>query len=119
MTTVAFFMSPEYGVIGFEATGHTGFAEEGEDIVCAAISALTESTLNGLLSVTKTPTMYQRDDENAILTACLTPECTREQLERAQILLVTLQETIQAVARDYPRNVRIIFKERRKYTCSA
>ena len=118
MTTVAFFRSPEYGLIGFAADGHSGFAEAGSDIVCAALSALTEATLGGMTDVVKAPTMYQRDDENAFLTACLTPECTRDQLEKAQILLQTLLEAVQAIARQYPRNVRIIFKERRKYTCS-
>ena len=117
MTTVAFFQSPSYGLIGFEAKDHSGYAEAGEDIVCAAVSALTQATMNGLTSVVKAPVMFDMDDEKAILTACLTPECTREQLEKAQILLQTLLEALQAIARQYPRNVRIIFKERRKYTC--
>ena len=117
MTTVAFFRSPIYGLIGYEASDHSGYAEEGEDIVCAAVSALTQAALNGLVNVVKAPVMYDVDDEKAILTACLTPECTREQLEKAQILLQTLLEALQAIARQYPRNVRIIFKERRKYTC--
>jgi len=119
MTTVAFFQSPSYGLIGFEAKDHSGYAEAGEDIVCAAVSALTQAVLNGLTSVVKAPVMFDVDDEKAILTACLTPECTKEQLEKAQILLQTLLEALQAIARQYPRNVRIIFKERRKYTCSA
>jgi len=117
MTTVAFFRSPAYGLIGFEASDHSGYAEAGEDIVCAAVSALTQAALNGLVNVVKAPVMYDVDDEKAILTACLTPECTREQLEKAQILLQTLLEALQAIASQYPRNVRIIFKERRKYTC--
>lgn len=38
MTTVV--ITHEGGFItGFTATGHTGYAEEGEDIVCAAISS--------------------------------------------------------------------------------
>ena len=119
MTTVAFFRSPTYGLIGFEASDHSGYAEEGEDIVCAAVSALTQAALNGLVNVVKAPVMYDVDDEKAILTACLTPECTKELLEKSQIILQTLLEALQAIARDYPRNVRIIFKERRKYTCSA
>ena len=119
MTTVAFFRSPEYGIIGFEASGHSDYADEGEDIVCAAVSALTQAALGGLTSVVKAPVMYDQDPENAFLTVCLTPECTREQLGKAQILLDTLYGAIQAIAGDYPRNVRTIFKERRKYTCSA
>ena len=29
--------------IGFDAHGHTGYAECGEDIVCAAVSAITQT----------------------------------------------------------------------------
>ena len=118
MTTVAFFRAPDKSLLGFEASGHTGFAASGEDIVCAAVSALTESTLNGLQSVVKAPLMFDRDEKSALLTACLTPDCPREALEKAQILLQTLLEAVQAISREYPRNVRIIFQERRKYACS-
>ncbi len=33
---------------GFECHGHSGFAEEGEDIVCSAISMLTINTINSI-----------------------------------------------------------------------
>jgi uncharacterized protein YsxB (DUF464 family) len=36
-----------------------------------------------------------------------------EQVEQAQLLLVTLLEGLQAIERSYPRNVRIFFEERR------
>ena len=39
MTRITLFRSRSHA-IGFEAEGHTGYAEEGSDIVCAAISAL-------------------------------------------------------------------------------
>jgi len=34
--------------VGFTAVGHTGYAEHGKDIVCAAVSVLTQSTANAL-----------------------------------------------------------------------
>ncbi len=33
---------------GFHETGHTGFGEEGDDVLCAAISAMTMFILNTL-----------------------------------------------------------------------
>ena len=38
MTTVTFFKSDDI-ICGFEISGHSDFAEEGNDIVCAAISS--------------------------------------------------------------------------------
>ena len=39
----------EEGVIrGFSSSGHAGFAEEGQDIVCAAVSVLIINTINSI-----------------------------------------------------------------------
>ena len=110
---VAFYRRMDGALIGFRAEGHTGYAEAGSDIVCAAVSALTQSTLNGLRSVLKAPVMFDIDDQEATLEAELTPEATKEQVQQAQLLLVTLLEGLQAIERSYPRNVRIFFEERR------
>ena len=57
--------------------------------------------------------MFEQDDFRAFIEARLTLEVTDEQLELAQLLLITLLEGLQAVEREFPLNVRIIFKERR------
>ena len=45
MTKVVFFRSG--GVFyGFEEQGHAGFAEEGDDVLCAALSAMTMLVIN-------------------------------------------------------------------------
>ena len=110
---VVFFRRSDGTLTGFRAQGHTGYARAGQDIVCAAVSALTQSTLNGLRSVLKAPVMFDIDDQGASLEAELTPEASKEQVEQAQLLLVTLLEGLQAIERSYPRNVRIFFEERR------
>ena len=110
--TVSFFKRPDGALTGYRAQGHTGYAEAGEDIVCAAVSALTQTTLNGLQNVLKAPVMFEIDDEAALLEARLTPQATEAQVEAAQLLLKTLLEGLRAIERSYPRNVRII-EERR------
>ncbi len=111
--TVAFFRRPDGALTGYRAEGHTGYAEAGEDIVCAAVSALTQTTLNGLKNVLKAPVMFDIDDQAALLEARLTPEASEAQVRQAQLLLQTLLEGLQAIERSYPRNVRIFFEERR------
>ena len=112
MTTVTFH-SADSRIDGFVVEGHSGYAESGSDIVCAAISALTQTTLNGLKNVLKAPVMFDQDDDGAFIEAILTPEASEDQIWQAQLLLVTLLEGLQAIQRGYPRNLRIIFKERR------
>ena len=47
MTKVVFFKSN--GVYyGFQEIGHTGFAEEGNDILCSALSAMTMLIINAI-----------------------------------------------------------------------
>ena len=112
-TTVTFYKRSDGALIGYSALGHSGYAEAGADIVCAAISALTQTTLNGLKNILEAPVMFDQDDDGAFIEAKLTPEASENQVQQAQLLLVTLLEGLQAIQRGYPRNLRIIFKERR------
>ncbi len=111
--TVAFFRRADGALTGYRARGHTGYAEAGQDIVCAAVSALTQSTLNGLRNVLGAPVIADIDDQSATLEARLAPEATEADIRQAQLLLRTLLEGLQAIQRSYPRNVRIIYEERR------
>ena len=38
---------------GFEVSGHSGYADAGEDIVCAAVSALVINTINSIEEFTE------------------------------------------------------------------
>ena len=53
MTTVTF-LTEGSRIIGFDAAGHSGYADEGEDIVCAAITStvrLIECILNDVMGI--------------------------------------------------------------------
>ncbi len=103
---------------GYRVEGHTGYAHAGADIVCAAVSALAQTTLNGLENVLRAPVHSRVDERMALIEVELKPEATAQQRSQAQLLLVTLLEGLQAIGRGYPRNVRIIIEERRENTCS-
>ena len=61
MTKVVFFRSG--GVFyGFEEQGHTGFAEEGNDILCAALSAMTMLIINTVEVAYASDVEYTIDD---------------------------------------------------------
>ena len=53
MTTVTFYMEGSR-IVGFDASGHSGYAREGEDIVCAAVTStvrLIECVLNEVMGL--------------------------------------------------------------------
>ena len=65
MTKITFFR--QNGIFwGFQETGHTGFGEEGDDILCSAISAMTMLILNTIEVAYKISTEYTIDDVIAV-----------------------------------------------------
>ena len=121
MTTVTFFKEAgrESGnevYLGFRASGHAGYAEYGSDVVCAAISALTESTAMGLNEVVRAKVRVTTDEDKGLLEAILEDGQSEETMQKAQILLVTLKKALTAIAEDrqFPGTIRITTKERRQ-----
>ncbi|MCI9486290.1 MAG: ribosomal-processing cysteine protease Prp [Lachnospiraceae bacterium] len=53
MITVTVFVDSEGEHRGFRISGHAGYAGAGEDIVCAAVSALAQSTVNAIEAFTE------------------------------------------------------------------
>ena len=53
---------------GFRETGHTGFGEEGEDVLCAALSAMTMLLINAIEVSFASNVEYTIDDTSADIT---------------------------------------------------
>lgn len=63
MTKVEFFGTSEL-VTGFRISGHSGYADEGFDIVCSAVSSATYMTANTITEIIKaTPEIEENDGE--------------------------------------------------------
>ena len=63
MTTITF-RSEGGRIIGFDSQGHSGYAEEGADIVCAAISStidLVIATINDVLGLAASVKVREED----------------------------------------------------------
>ena len=64
MTKITIFRNRDGEYLGFDCLGHAGYAEEGEDIVCAGISALTINTINSLGMYTTEKFETEADEES-------------------------------------------------------
>ena len=73
-----------------ECKGHAGYAEEGEDIVCAGISSIVQTALLGLLTVAKIDVAFHRDEKNGILTFSLKGDLSEEKRHDADVILNTM-----------------------------
>ena len=113
MTVVTFYKSSDGYIVGYRAEGHSGYGEHGQDIVCAAVSVLTQSMCNGLTEVLKLkPDIVLKD---GLLDVKLPADLANQELKDAQILLKTLYISLRDIAsdKDYAGSVKIILKERR------
>jgi len=61
MTKIKVFRSNDF-YTGFTTSGHSGFSNQGQDIVCAAISAITQTAILGLLEVANIEPIIKKKD---------------------------------------------------------
>ena len=97
---------------GCQISGHSGYAREGSDIVCAGVSVLGATCVNALESVCGVVPVLEQNREG--LLSFHLPERTAEEDARAQILMGALRQGLRDLAETYPQYVRVMIKERRK-----
>ena len=88
---------------GFQVKGHSGLAERGEDILCAAVSSVCYMTVNTLTEVLKvrTETEVKDDGYMKVLLKEVTPEAVN--------LLKGFELHVRELAKDYPKNLKVIY----------
>ena len=99
MTRCEFF-TEEDRITGFSISGHSGYAEAGSDIVCAAISAvvtMAEATINDVCGA---KAKVRVKDEDTRITLTLPASCDEE--ESVQAVLAGMMLTLVGLREDYP-----------------
>lgn len=95
-------------ITGYKVSGHAGYAEEGSDIICSAVSALTQSPVYGLEKHLKLKPSYAVNREDGVLEVALNSAPT----DMTQAILMTMFYGVESIARQCPQYVRI--KEHRR-----
>ena len=107
MTTVSFLVE-QARIVGFDVQGHSGWGEEGEDIVCAAVTSairLVEATVNDVLGLAASVKVREQDASISLhLPGGLSP--TAE--STCQSLLAGLMVYFSALHDEYPDNIEVL-----------
>lgn len=104
MTVVRFYRN-QFGVLGFESQGHTGYDDYGQDIVCAAISALTQTAVIGLTEVVQVePTV---EIEDGYLKCILPEDLTPDTWDSCQLIMKVLLVGLEGIREQYQDFLRI------------
>ena len=94
-------------ITGFSVSGHSGYAEAGSDIVCAAVSAvvtMAEATINDICGAKAK--VRVREQENARITLTLPASCDEE--EAVQSVLAGMMLTLAGMRDDYPDYIEVL-----------
>lgn len=105
MTKITIFKK-EGKIWSYQIKGHSGFAEEGKDIVCSAISTASQMTLLGLEDVLNLK--VESDIQDGYMQVKVLDDF---QNESVQILMKTLEKTLEHFAKEYAKFVKMEVKE--------
>ena len=91
---------------GFRSSGHAGYAEEGSDIICAAVSALTVNAINSIDELTDDAADVRQDE--GYLELRLEGTCSKE----SSLLLDSLVLGLESIQERYGKKyIKIATKE--------
>ena len=105
MTRCEFFMDGDR-ITGFSVSGHSGYAEKGEDIVCAAITALVtmaEATINDVCGAKAKVRVKEND---ARITLTLPTSCDEE--DAVQAVLSGMMLTLISLREEYEDYIEVL-----------
>jgi uncharacterized protein YsxB (DUF464 family) len=107
MTTVSFHTEGER-IAGFEVQGHSGYAPEGEDIVCAAITSavrLVECAINDVLGLEASVKVREKD---ASISLKLPAKLGQTSESTCQTLLAALMVHFVQLSEEYPEYITVL-----------
>lgn len=96
MTEVVFLMSKgKYK--GFNLSGHAGYAKYGKDIVCAAVSILTNNVFNSIEQLTEDEFTGSADEKKALFSLSFVNEPSHD----ANLIVDSFRIGIESIADAY------------------
>ncbi|MGN0793189.1 MAG: ribosomal-processing cysteine protease Prp [Aristaeellaceae bacterium] len=112
MTRCTLYLDSASRITGVSVSGHSGYAEEGSDIVCAGVSALV-LTINNALDKLVGLKLVERTGDG-LAEFFLPQSLTDQQMHDAQLLMSALHLGLENIAQDYPRFVRLATRKDRE-----
>ena len=98
-------------IVGFTVKGHSGLAEEGSDVLCAAVTSavrLTECTVNDVLGLEASVKVKEKD---ASITLRLPAGLGEANESTCQTLLAALMVYFTQLNEEYPEHIIVVEEE--------
>lgn len=105
MTEIEIFRDSSENIIKMQISGHTGYSEEGSDIVCASVSSVVFMALNGIEKVLGIDFGYETDD--GYLFFVLPEDLDDDDRKNINILLDSMYLFLTDLQKQYSGNICI------------
>lgn len=83
-------------------SGHSGYADYGSDIICAAVSSIVTTTVNGILSINET--IKVTDDGDVLEIVVLNHDDVTDKL------LLNMIKLFEGIETQYKENLKVLTK---------
>lgn len=94
-------------IMAIEVKGHSGYAVEGKDIVCSAVSTLTEALINGLVDLVGINDCFVIEEDTPYLKVELPKDLDVDKLRDSQLLLKNTVNALKNVRDSYSKFINI------------
>jgi len=109
--TKAVFTVRDGRIVEVAVEGHTGYAAAGEDIVCAAVSAVIQGAVLGVMEVAGAEVAYATNERKGTLRMALSDGQAEQVTHDAEVILRTALKALEDIAEGYSQFVKVEVKE--------
>ncbi|MCI1958768.1 MAG: ribosomal-processing cysteine protease Prp [Clostridia bacterium] len=111
MIKVNIYRNSDFVISGFELSGHAGCGEEGEDIICSAVSILVINTINSIEKFTKVKFEVDTDEEKGGYIRFEAPRFNLGETDHdAELLLEAMLLGLRNIEKEYSQYMKICDK---------
>lgn len=107
MTKAKFFVTKEGFILGFEVCDHSGYADSGEDIVCAAVSSAAYLVANTLTDIMRISADVKVDDSLGYMKLVV----DKNKLSMCSDILNGLKAHLLLLEEIYSKNLKVSYVE--------
>lgn len=109
MINIEIYNDKNNNIVKYKVYGHSGYAEQGKDIVCAAVSSICQSALLGIIEVLKINAFFKTGE--AYIECTLPNDIDKEDMEKASIILKTMLISLKQLQSQYRKHIQIVERE--------
>ncbi|EJO5346430.1 ribosomal-processing cysteine protease Prp [Clostridium botulinum] len=95
-------------IVFVNMSGHAGSTDQGYDMVCSAISAISITIANGITEILKVDPLIKQKD--GFLSIDLT-SCAEEDIHKCQVLMDTMLLGVKSIEFNYGEYIKLTMEE--------